>query len=99
MECNISKAITLTDPQGPVTCLTYPRRVREHGVEYRRQLARRTANHLEHFRSRCLLFQCLAQITGSLTQFVEQPSVLDRNDSLRGEVLNEFNLFIGEGAN
>ena len=55
MECNISKAITLTDPQGPVTRLTYPRRVREHSVEYRLQLARRTADHFEHFRSRRLL--------------------------------------------
>src|SRR5262249_23511181 len=89
MECNISKAITLTDPQGPVTRLTYPRRVRQHSVEYRLQFARRTADHPEHFRSRRLLLQ-------RFPQFIEQPCVLDGDDGLGCKVLDQLDLFVRE---
>ena len=42
---------------------------------------------LQHLRGRGLLLQRLAQIVGALTQFVEQPRVLDGDDGLRREVL------------
>jgi hypothetical protein len=34
-----------------------------------------------------------------LSQFIEQPRVLDDDNSLSGEVLDEFNLFVGEWTN
>ena len=36
------------------------------------------------------------KIVGSLTQFVEQPRVLDRDDGLGGEVLHQLDLLVGE---
>ena len=46
---------------------------------------------LQYLRSRCLPLKRFAQL-------VEQPRVLDRDDSLRGEVLDQVDLFVGEGA-
>ena len=43
----------------------------QHGLEHGLKLAWRTADHLEHFRGRCLLLQCLAQVVSALAQFVE----------------------------
>ena len=34
-----------------------------------------------------------------LAQFVEQPRVLDGDDGLSGEVLDQFDLLVGEGTN
>ena len=49
----------------------------------------RAAYDAQHLRSRCLLPQ-------RFTQLVEQPGVLDGDDGLRGEALDQFNLFIRE---
>jgi hypothetical protein len=43
------------------------------------------------------LLQRLAQIGCALAQFVEQPSVLDGDDGLRGEALHQLDLLGGEG--
>src|SRR5262245_18900835 len=58
-------------------------------VEYRLQVECRTADDLEHVGSRGLLLKRFAQ-------FVEQPRVLDCDDGLRGEILDQLNLFVGE---
>ena len=39
------------------------------------------------------------EVSSALAQFVEQPRVLDGDDGLRGEVLDEFDLLVGEGTN
>ena len=44
-----------------------------------------------------LLLQRLAEIIGSLAQFVEQSRVLDGDDRLSGEVRNQLDLLVGEG--
>ena len=44
-----------------------------------------------------LLLQRFAEI-GSLAQLVEEPRVLDGDDGLRGEVLHQRDLFVGERA-
>ena len=36
------------------------------------------------------------EIVGALTQFVKQPRVLDGDDGLRGEVLHQLDLLVGE---
>ena len=38
-------------------------------------------------------------LIGALTQFIQQPGVLHRDDRLRREVLQQRNLLVGEGAN
>src|SRR3974377_499644 len=40
------------------------------------------------------LFKLLVQFV----QLIEQPRVLDGDDSLGGEILNQINLLVGEGA-
>src|SRR6516162_9775113 len=58
-------------------------------VEHELQIERGTAYCLEHVGRCSLLLQ-------RLTQFVEQPGVLDGDDRLGGEVLQQLDLFIGE---
>ena len=71
-------------------------RVLQHGLEHRLQLARRTADDLQHLGGRGLLLQRLAQIVGALAQLVEQPGILDGDHGLRGEVLDQLDLLIAE---
>src|SRR5262249_23267109 len=71
-------------------------RILQHGQEYRLQVARRAGDDLQHLAGRGLLLQGLGQIVGTLTQFIEQPRVFDRNDCLGGEVLYQFDLLVGE---
>ena len=66
-------------------------RILQHGFENRLQFARRTADDLEHVRGRGLLLQRFAQL-------VEQPRVLDGDDGLCGEILDQFDLLVGERA-
>jgi hypothetical protein len=69
-----------------------------HRLEHRLQLARRTRDHLQHVGGSGLLLQRLAEVVGALSQLVQEPRVLDRDDSLGGEVLNQPDLLLGEGA-
>ena len=54
------------------------------------------ADDVENLGCGSLLLQRLAQIVGSLAQFVEQPRVLDGNDRLRGEILHQLDLLFAE---
>src|SRR6516164_9809703 len=60
-------------------------------VEHGLQIESRAADHLEHVGGGGLLLQRFAQL-------VEQPRVLDGDDRLRGEVLQQFDLLVGERA-
>ena len=53
---------------------------------------------LQHLGGRGLLLQRLGEIVGALAQLVEQPRVLDGDDGLRGEVLHQLDLLVGERA-
>ena len=75
------------------------RRVLQHRLKHRLKFARRTVMTLQNLRGRGLLLQRLGKIVGALAQFVEQPRVLDGDDGLGGEVLHQFDLLVGEGAN
>jgi hypothetical protein len=67
-------------------------------VEYRFPIERREADDLEHIGGSRLLLQGLAEIGCALTQFIEQPDVLDRDRRLVCKVGNQFDLLIGEGV-
>jgi hypothetical protein len=56
------------------------------------QIERRAADDLEHVGSGGLLLQRFSQL-------VEQPSVLDGDDGLVGEVRHQLDLLVGERAN
>ena len=45
-----------------------------------------------------MLLQRLAQIVRALTQLVEQAGVLDGDDGLAGEICDQLDLLVGEGA-
>src|SRR4030095_14883685 len=61
----------------PCIRTTEPGGVFDERREYRLQIERRAADHLEHFTRGGLLFQGLGEITVTLLQFLEQSHVLD----------------------
>ena len=91
----ISVATCDRPPPSEVTaaiCLAKPRAPLPAGVEHRLQIAGRTADDLEHVGGGGLLLGAIR------TELIEQPRVLDRDDGLSGEVLDQFDLFVGERA-
>src|SRR6516164_5175205 len=84
-----AKVIALTEIQGAESGFAELCRIRQHGLKDRPQLAGGRADNAQHFRRGRLLLQ-------RLPQFIEQPRVLDGDDGLRGEVLHQCDLFIGE---
>src|SRR5262245_53980667 len=71
-------------------------RALQHGFKYRFEVARRGGNDLQNIGRRSLLLERLAQVIGALTQFVEQPRVLDGDDRLVRKTREQVDLFIGE---
>ena len=69
--------------------LAQPRRRLDQRIEHRLQIEGRAADDLEHVGGGGLLLQRFAQL-------VEQPGVLDRDDGLRGEILDQLDLLVGE---
>src|SRR6478735_3884566 len=59
--------------------ITNPQCIFQHGLEYRLQFTRRTADDAEHLRSGRLLFQRLREVARARLHLVEQPHVLDRD--------------------
>jgi hypothetical protein len=51
------------------------------------------------FQRLCEVCGALTEVVGALPQFIEQPRVLDGDYSLCGEVRDQSDLLIGEGAN
>src|SRR5262245_28076113 len=61
----------------------------DESVEYRLQIERRPADHLEYIGGGCLLLQRFAQ-------FVKKSCVLDRDNRLRGKVFDEINFLLAK---
>jgi hypothetical protein len=66
-----------------------PHRLFQHRIEYRREVARRGIDDLQHLGGCGLAFQ-------RLLLFGEQACVLHRNHSLSREVLQQRNFLLGE---
>ena len=64
----------------------------QHGGEHRFKIAGGAADDLEHLRRGRLLLK-------RLTQFAEQPRILDGDDGLSGEVCDQLDLLVGKGTN
>jgi hypothetical protein len=68
-------------------------------IEHRLQIECRAADNLEHVGRGGLLLQRFTQIVRALTQLVEQPSILDGDDGLAGEIGEQGDLLVGERTN
>jgi hypothetical protein len=90
------KCIAVIKKQRAKCRLAKVSRIFQHCLEYRLQLAGRRAYDLQYLRGRRLLLQRLAEIVSTLTQFVEQPCVLDGDDSLIGKSPQYRNLPVRE---
>ena len=76
--------------------VTDSRSILQHRLEHWLQFTGRSGDDLEHLAGRGLLLQRFGQIVSALAQLVEQPRILDRDDSLSGEVADELDLLIRE---
>ena len=98
MHGNGAKRLFVVKEQIAEVSVADPRGVLQHGLEHRLQLARRTADDLQHLGGRRLLLQRLAQLARARLHLVEQPRVLDRDHRLVGEGRDQLDLFLGEGT-
>ena len=88
--------IALERPQAAKSRRAKVHRFFEHCFKNRLQDAGRRINDLQNFRGRGLLLQRLAQIVGARPQLSQQSRVLDGDNSLAGEALQQFDLFLTE---
>src|SRR5215831_1898361 len=79
--------------------LAQTRRRFDQCVEYRLQVEGGAADHFEHIRGRRLLLQRFAEIIRALAQLVEQPRILDGDDSWCRKICKEGDLLVGKGTN
>src|SRR5262249_6688516 len=93
-----AESISFTQIHGAELGCADTRRILQHGLEHRLQLAGRTADNLQHLRGRGLLLQRFTEVVGALTQLVKEPRILDGDDGLGGEVLDQLDLLVGEWA-
>ena len=77
------------DPQRPGSGSAKCMRLFQYGVEDRLKVSWRGIDHLQYLGGRGLLLQCLARLG-------QQPGVLDRDHRLRGEILQQRDLLLGE---
>ncbi len=96
VERSNAEGVTFAQKHPAITGFTKPRRVREHDLEHRLQLAGRARDDLQHLRGRGLLLQRLGELAGPRLHLVEQPHVLDRDHRLIGEGCGEADLLVGE---
>ena len=68
----------------------------DHRVEHGLQIEGRATDNLQHVAGRGLVFQRFLKIGGALAQLVEQPRILHRDHRLRGEILHQRDLLVGE---
>ena len=72
------------------------RRVLQHALEHRLQIAGRSADHAQHFGRRRLLLQRFRQLARSCLHLLEQPHIADRDHGLVGEGLQQGDLLVAE---
>jgi hypothetical protein len=78
----VAKDLAVAHDDGCGVAAAQPRRRRDHRVEHRLQVERRTADNLEHVAGRGLVFERFFEVACALAQFAEQPRVLGRDRGL-----------------
>ena len=89
-------SIPLVKSQYHIIDPTNPGRALDDGVEHRLHVRGRPADDAEHFGSRRLMLQRLAQFCIALLQFLEQPHVLDGDHGLVGKGFEERDLLVSK---
>ena len=95
--CN-REVIALDQIHRAVGVAAQPRHICRYGVDHRLQIGRGTAHHAQDLAGRGLLFQRFGERRVALPELVEQPHVLDGDDSLVGKRLDQRDLLVGERA-
>ena len=72
------------------------RSVLEQFVEYRIEVAGRTADDAQHLRCRGLLLQQFSEVACSCLQILEQPDIFDRDNRLVGKSGDQLDLLLVE---
>lgn len=96
MKGNGTEAARVAKQENTELGLTEARRVREHGLEYRLEVAGRARDDLQHLGGRRLLLQCFAELARPRLHLVKQLHVPDRDHRLIGERLHQLDLPAGE---
>ena len=90
VRCGRAKILPVIDGQMSVVGAAERMRLFQDRIEHRREIAGRRIDDLQHLGSRRLLLQ-------GLTRLGNEARVLDRDDRLRGEILEEVDLLVGKG--
>src|SRR5262249_35168030 len=90
--CHLTHTATFDLVQRYIARATQPCRILDGGFQYRLNVRRRVRDDSQNLCGRRLSLQ-------SFLRLVEQPHVLDRDDSLVGESLQKFDLAFAKGAN
>ena len=93
------KHFSIVEVEGAELGSADARRILQHSLEHRLQLAGRAANDLQHLRGRGLLLQRLGELSRARLHLVKQPHVLDRDHRLVGEGGEQLDLLISERLN
>ena len=96
MQRNDAKCISLAEIQIAELGLADARRVLQHGLEHRLQLAGRAADDLQHLRGRRLLLQRLGELARARLHLFKQPRILDGDHRLVGEGGDQLDLLVGK---
>src|SRR6266545_1835245 len=80
----------------PLVCAAEARRILDERLQHRLKVERRPADDLEYFARRRLLLERLAELGIPRLQLLEQPDVLDGDNSLAREGTQEGNLLVAE---
>jgi len=83
------KGLSVIGPEIADVGLAQAHRVFEHGVEYRREIARRGIDDLQYLGGRGLLLQCFARLS-------QEPCVFHRDDRLSREIFKQRDLLVRE---
>src|SRR5262249_43003242 len=84
-----SEQLTIDAAELPTIRIAQAYRLLQDRVEYRGEIAGRAVDDLQYLGGGGLLLQGLARLT-------QEPRVLHRNDRLRGEILQQCDLLVGE---
>ena len=97
------RLLTIPPVDVPKGGVAKPNGFLKHGGKYRLKIAGGATDNLEHLRRGSLLLQRLrevgcafGEVGSALTEFVEQPRVLNGDDGLGSEILYQCDLFVAE---
>jgi hypothetical protein len=103
---NALKKVTVTTVDCAKARVANSHHVSQHDCKHWLEVARRATDGLKHLRRSSLLLQrfrevgcAFGEVCSALTEFVEQPRILNGDNGLSGEVSYKLHLLVIEGTN